>query len=65
MSSIGDSQQDASRRNIKNMREVWRNTFRALKTTRKSSSGSGDDGSRLVSYKKSLSIDHVSNIVNS
>lgn len=50
MSSIGDSEQDAQKRNLKNMKGIWRDTFRALKKSTTSTSGSGVDESRLVSY---------------
>ncbi|CAF2552651.1 unnamed protein product [Rotaria sp. Silwood2] len=48
MSSIGDSEQDAQKRNLKNMKGLWRETFRALKKSTTSSSGHGVDESRLM-----------------
>jgi hypothetical protein len=48
MSSIGDSEHEAQKRNI-NIKGLWRDAFRTLKTSTTSSSGSGDDETRPVS----------------
>ncbi|CAF0922143.1 unnamed protein product [Rotaria sp. Silwood1] len=47
MSSIGDSEQDAQKRNLKTMKGLWRETFRALKKSTTSSSGHGVDETHL------------------
>ena len=52
MSSIGDGDQDAQKRNLKNVKGVWRDTFRALKKPLTSSSGSGNNEKRSVSCMK-------------
>jgi hypothetical protein len=49
MSSIGDSEHDAQKRNIRNIKEIWRDAFRTLKSATTSSSGSADDETRPVS----------------
>jgi len=51
MSSIGDGEHDAQKRNRKNIKSLWRDAFRTLKTSTTSSSGSGDDETRPVSYR--------------
>jgi hypothetical protein len=43
MSSIGDSEHDAQKRGIKNIKELWRDAFQTLKSATTSSSGSVDD----------------------
>ncbi|CAF4474134.1 unnamed protein product, partial [Rotaria socialis] len=52
MSSIGESDPEAQKRSLKSMKGVWRDTCRALKKSTTSSSGSGADAGRLVSYEK-------------
>ncbi|CAF4088581.1 unnamed protein product, partial [Rotaria magnacalcarata] len=54
MSSIGESDQEAQKSNQKNMKGVWRDTFRTFKQSTTSSSGSGADSGRVVSYEKFL-----------
>lgn len=49
MSSMGDNEQDASKRGISNIKGLWRDAFRALKSSTTSSSGSGDEETRPVS----------------
>jgi hypothetical protein len=49
MSSIGDSEHEAQKRNITNIKGLWRDAFRTLKNSTTSSSGSGDDETRSVS----------------
>jgi hypothetical protein len=51
MSSVGDSEHDAQKRNTKNIKGLWRDAFRTLKNSTTSSSGSGDDEIRPVSYR--------------
>ena len=48
MSSINDNEPDATKRNTKNIKGLWRDAFQALKTST-STSGSGDDENRSVS----------------
>jgi hypothetical protein len=48
MSSITDNEQDAQKRNTKNIKGLWRDAVRALKTPT-STSGTGDDENRSVS----------------
>lgn len=55
MSNIGDNEHEAQRRNLSNIKGLWRDAFRTLKT---SSSGSGDDETRSVSIESIASI-HV------
>ncbi|CAF0940712.1 unnamed protein product [Rotaria sordida] len=50
MSSIGDSEQEAQKRSLKNIKGLWHDTFRALKKSTTSSSGHGVDEPRLVCY---------------
>ena len=49
MSSIGDSEHEAQKRNLKNIKGLWRDAFRTLKSSTTSSSGSADDETRPVS----------------
>lgn len=48
MSSNTDNEQDAQKRNTKNTKGLWRDAFRALKTST-ISSGSGDNENLSVS----------------
>ena len=50
MSSIGDSEHEAQKRNINNIKGLWRDAFRTLKTSTTSASGSGDNEPRPVSF---------------
>lgn len=52
MSNIGDNEHEAQRRNLSNIKGLWRDAFRTLKT---SSSGSGDDETRS-SFARRFSI---------
>ncbi len=49
MSSNADNDQDAQKRSTKNIKGLWREAVRSLKTST-SSSGTGDDENRSVSY---------------
>lgn len=51
MSSIADSEHEAQKRNILNIKGLWRDAFRTLKNSTTSSSGSGDDETRPVSSR--------------
>ena len=48
MSSAGDGEPDASRRSIKNIKGLWRDAVRTLKT----SNSSSEDDTRSVSCSK-------------
>jgi hypothetical protein len=48
MSSIPDNDQDAQKRNTKNIKALWRDAFRALKNST-TASGTTDDENRSVS----------------
>lgn len=48
MSSINDNDQDIQKRSTKNIKELWRDAVRALKTST-TTSGTGDDENRSVS----------------
>jgi hypothetical protein len=48
MSSIADNEHDAQKRNTKNIKGLWLDAFRALKSST-SGSGTGDDENRSVS----------------
>ena len=50
MSSIGDSEHDAQKRGL-NIKGLWRDAFRTLKSATTSSSGSADDETRPVSSR--------------
>jgi hypothetical protein len=50
MSSTADNDQDAQKRSTKNIKGLWREAVRSLKTST-SSSGTGDDENRSVSYR--------------
>jgi hypothetical protein len=51
MSSIPDNEQETPKRTTKNIKGLWRDAFRALKTstTTTTTSGTGDDENRSVS----------------
>jgi hypothetical protein len=50
-SSINDNDQDATQKNTtKNIKNLWRDAFQALKTST-STSGTGDDENRSVSKR--------------
>ncbi len=48
MNSIPDNEQDPQKRHTKNIKGLWLDAFRALKTST-TSSGTGDDENRSVS----------------
>jgi len=54
MSGIADSEHDAQKRGLTNIKGLWRDAFQTLKTSTTSSSssrGSGSNESRLVCYR--------------
>ncbi len=51
MSSIGDSEHDAQKRNMKSIKGLWHDAFRTLKTATTSSTSSPDDETRSVGYR--------------
>jgi hypothetical protein len=53
MSGIADSEHDAQKRGLTNIKGLWRDAFQTLKTSTTSSSsrGSGSNESRLVRYR--------------
>ena len=51
MSSIPDHEQDAQKRGTKNIKGLWRDAFRALKTPT-GTSGTADEENRSVSEVK-------------
>lgn len=55
MSSIGDSEHDAQKRGLNNIKGLWHDAFRTLKTVTTSASSSNDDETRSVSFE----IDHL------
>ena len=61
MSGSGDGENDASKRNMKNIKGLWRDAFRTLKSSTTSSSSSPEDEARPVSSprEKSRPIDHL------
>lgn len=57
MSSIGDNEHEAQKRNLTNIKGLWRDAFRTVKTsTTSSSSGSAGGGDET----RSVSIEHIS-----
>ena len=60
MSGSGDGENDGSKRNMKNIKGLWRDAFRTLKSSTTSSSSSAEDEARPVSSaRKNRPIDHL------
>lgn len=60
MSGSGDGENDASKRSMKNIRGLWRDAFRTLKSSTTSSSSSAEDEARPVSSpRRKRPIDHL------
>jgi len=51
MSGIGDSEHDAQKRGLTNIKGLWRDAFQTLKTSTTSSRGSSSNETRLVRYR--------------
>lgn len=49
MSGLGDGDPDGQKRNLKNIKGLWRNAVKTLKSSGNSSNNSGDDESDTVS----------------
>lgn len=54
MSSIGDSEHDAQKRGLNNIKGLWHDAFRTLKTVTTSASSSNDDETRSVRFSSSI-----------